>query len=324
VITNRSDLSSDYLIVRIKNRSIPFIRLNTEEYGIKYKIDITLSNTSSTFIINFEDGSTISKEEITAVYFHHPNPPILGDTVAEDDREFAEREILEVLRSVWRMIPEDLWLNHPKNLWRAINKVEQLTEALSIGFQIPDTLISSDKKAISSFVQSSEKSIIAKAVKHGFVNRENKIWVASTRRLSDGYLEDYESYAEIPITYQHEIEKAFDIRVVVVGKEVFATAIHSQAHKETEVDWRLGDLLDIDLRHEKIILPESIEKKCQELVRHFSLQYSSMDLVCSKNNEYYFLELNPNGQWAWIEQEAGHPIRDAIIDTLTEVDDYGF
>ncbi|NQV50455.1 MAG: hypothetical protein HQ507_08155 [Candidatus Marinimicrobia bacterium] len=324
VITNRSDLSSDYLILKIKERSIPFARLNTEDYGIDYKIDINLSKTSNRFVIKYKDGITIEDEEISAVYFHHPSPPIVEDVVTKIDQEFAAREALEVLRSIWRMIPEKKWLNHPKYLWRAVNKVEQLLEAVNIGFHIPNTLITSDKDSVSSFIESTNNHIIAKAVKHGFVYREKEIWVASTHRLSSSYLQGYETYAEIPISYQHEIDKAYDIRVVVVGHQVFATAIHSQVHEETEVDWRLGDMLDIDLNHEKIKLPGGIENKCRDLVKLFSLRYSSMDMVYSKDGEYFFLELNPNGQWAWIEQEVGYPIRESIIDTLTKAGDDEF
>jgi len=154
VITNRSDLSSDYLILKIKERSIPFARLNTEDYGIDYKIDINLSKTSNRFVIKYKDGITIEDEEISAVYFHHPSPPIVEDVVTKIDQEFAAREALEVLRSIWRMIPEKKWLNHPKYLWRAVNKVEQLLEAVNIGFHIPNTLITSDKDSVSSFIES--------------------------------------------------------------------------------------------------------------------------------------------------------------------------
>ena len=208
------------------------------------------------------------------------------------------------------------WLNHPRNLWRAVNKVEQLVTAADIGLEIPETLIASDKNSISDFIKKGN-SVIAKAVKHGFVNKNGETWVASTQRLPSTFIEDYNLFAEIPAIYQHEIIKTYDIRVVVVGEKLFSTAIHSQNFKETEVDWRIGDITGIDLAHKKINLPNEIENKCKRLLKFFSLQYSSMDFVLGKDGRYYFLELNPNGQWAWIEQIVRYPIRDAIIDNLT-------
>lgn len=318
VVTNKSDLSSDYLIQRIKKRSVPFIRLNTEDFGVGFKIDICLSNLSKSFVISFSDGRMIKREDISAVYFHHPISPKLAAGLDDDDLMFAERETVETLRSVWRLIPNELWLNHPKHIWIGSNKVDQLAVAIDQGFKVPDTLISSEKNSVESFIGLTDSNIIAKAVKHGFVTKEKEMWVASTRRLPKAYMSDYDSYFEIPITYQHEVQKTYDIRVVVVGSKVFATAIHSQGQKETEVDWRVGDILDINLPHESIELPKNIEQKCCKIVKHYSLKYSSIDLVYSDNKEYYFLELNPNGQWAWIEQLTGKPIRDTIIDTLVE------
>ena len=56
---------------------------------------------------------------------------------------------------------------------------------------------------------------------------------------------------------------------------------------------------------------------CIKIVKSFELRYSSIDLNKDLTGKYYFLELNPNGQWTWIEQLTGHPIRDSIIEELT-------
>jgi glutathione synthase/RimK-type ligase-like ATP-grasp enzyme len=282
-----------------------------------YKINISIGQKVKNFTIRFPDSQEINMDEITSVYFHHPNPPNFGRFVTEVDREFAERESIEVLRSIWRMIPEKKWLNHPINLWRANNKIEQLIAASNFGFDIPETFMSSDKDSVSAFINKDKKDVIAKAVKHGFINRDGKTWVASTQRLPVNYLENFDTFAEIPTLYQHEIKKIYDIRVVVVGEKIFASAIHSQNFKETEIDWRVGDIVGIELCHEKIDLPKAVENKCKKLMKYFSLQYSSMDFVFAEDKKYYFLELNPNGQWAWIEQIVGYPIRDAIIDNLS-------
>ena len=97
---------------------------------------------------------------------------------------------------------------------------------------------------------------------------------------------------------------------------MFATAIQSQDHPETSIDWRLGDLLDLPLEHKSLQLPQEVAAACGALTRSFGLRYSAIDMVLAPNGDYVFLEMNPNGQWAWIEAKAGHPIRDAIIETL--------
>jgi len=153
-------------------------------------------------------------------------------------------------------------------------------------------------------------------VKHGFARRENTVTVAPTKRIDQQFLSGFDDYAPAPMIYQREIPKLFDIRATVVRDKVFATAIYSQDHPETEVDWRLWDVSAFDLRHKAIQLPDSIAHRCRAITHHFGLKYSAIDLVKGTDNEFYFLELNPNGQWAWIERKVGYPIRDAIIDCL--------
>lgn len=121
----------------------------------------------------------------------------------------------------------------------------------------------------------------------------------------------------VPAILQPQLEKDFDLRITVVGKQVFPVAILSQQHAETSIDWRTWDISEgIDLRHEPFDLPTEISEQCLALNRRLGLNFSCIDMVLTKGGEFVFLEVNPNGQWAWIESLVGLPIRDAIIDHL--------
>jgi len=316
IITNQSDLACDYLILKLKELKISFKRLNTEKYGQEYEVNISVSNKGLDFQILFVNGLVLSEKDIDAVYFRQPVMPDMSSNVEPLHLEFANREIVELLRCLWRAIPQDKWLNHPKNLWLSSNKIEQLDAAVNLGFNIPDTYISIQPQSISKFLEQNNKEVVCKSIKNGFYPQEEKVWVATTQELPDDFIEDFNSYAKIPMTYQVKIPKKYDVRVTVVGNNVFATAIHSQEHTETKIDWRLWDAYDIDLTHEPIVLPEEIISKCLKITQYFHLNYSAIDLIRTPDDEYIFLEMNPNGQWAWIEQLVNYPIREAIIDTL--------
>ena len=73
---------------------------------------------------------------------------------------------------------------------------------------------------------------------------------------------------------------------------------------------------DINLIHSRHELPERLNQKCLDITNKFNLNFSAIDLIYSKDKKYYFLEMNPNGQWGWIEDKVGFPIRDSIIDYL--------
>jgi len=315
IVSNKTDLATDFLILRLHEKKIPFARINTEDYLTEWNVDFLLNESGTSFSIQLKDGQNISGETISGAYIRQPKLPFLN--ISKEELHFAKREVGETLKSLWRCIKDYLWLNAPHNILRASNKPEQLRIAQEMGFLIPNTCITADKNLIQKFFEENQKDVIVKAVKHGFIYDGCNAKVAATQLLDNDSLYSLDQYAHLPMIFQKRIHKHCDIRVTIVGEKVFATAIHSQSHKETEVDWRLADHYKITLEHESITLPETISNLCKMMVSHFNLKYAAIDLVLSKEKNYYFLELNPNGQWAWIEQLTEHLIRDALIEELT-------
>jgi hypothetical protein len=312
IITNKSDFTSDFLVLRLKERAIPFLRLNTEDYLKKLKINFDISSENEEIEIIYEN-TDINLNDITGIYFRRPILPDLDENINDEDLKFAEREIETTLSGAWKLIDDKLWLNNPKYLYLSNNKIEQLKIAKNLGFLIPDTIITTDIKKIRNFFKK-HKSIVGKAVKHGFYSSKNKVKIALTQELDNSFIDNLTSYAKIPMIYQEKLEKKFDIRITVVGNDVFPVALYSQEHKVSKIDWRAWDLLEnFDLEHKKIKLPKDIHNKCIQITKHFNLNFSAIDMVLTKDNKYVFLELNPNGQWAWIEKKVGYPIRDSII-----------
>ena len=314
IVSNKSDLATDYLVNRLHERKISFVRINTEEYLSKWEVDFFISNQNIRPILTFTDKPSIPISDITGACIRQPRLPDIN--VSNDDKEFSTREVGESLRSLWRYLSDDVWLNAPHNILRAGNKPEQLKLAVEFGLTIPTTCISANKDIIQEFYKDNDAKVIAKAVKHGFLFNGTNAKVAATQAIDESYIGNIDHYAHIPMIFQEQIEKEFDIRITVVGDRVFSTAIYSQEYKETSLDWRLSDHFKISLRQELFELPKEIELKCLKLTQHFHLKYSAIDMIKAKDGSYYFLELNPNGQWAWLEQVAGHPIRDALIACL--------
>lgn len=316
VVTNKADLACDYLILRLKERRLPFRRLNTEDYGEAFDIDMA-PGSKSEWCITFSDGQVLDDDTVSAVYFRQPRAPAAPDDISDTDKAFTARELKETLRGLWRLIDERKWLNHPRRLWLASNKPEQLSVAAKLDFRLPETVITRSPKKLASFYARHGGRIICKAVKNGFSHDDMTVTLAMTRRVEKKFVDNFASYAAVPMIYQREIPKAYDVRVTIVGDQLFATAIHSQERAETEVDWRLWDVGTFDLKHEPITLPAEVAAQCRAITAHYRLGYAAIDLIFGAEGQYYFLEVNPNGQWAWIEQKAGFPIRDAIIDSLT-------
>ena len=316
IISNSSDIACDYLILRLNEKGIPFERFNTDDFPDWVSFDICIINGAIGFELSLRNNVILKSDEISSVYFRQPLPPDVKNIFSEPEKSFIASELTEFLRSLWRTIPEKLWLNHPKMLWIASNKVEQLKRAISIGFNIPDTLISSQKEKIADFIKG-KKNVVCKAIRHGFVKDKDKVLLAGTQRIPDNFIDRFDEWYSLPMTYQEEVVKEVDIRAVVVGEQVFAANIRTDQSDDGNIDWRVLQIEGKNIDHQIADLPNSIRHKCIKIVKSFGLRYSSIDLIKDLTGKYYFLELNPNGQWAWIEQLTGHPIRDSIIEELT-------
>ena len=116
-----------------------------------------------------------------------------------------------------------------------------------------------------------------------------------------------------PYLFQELVEKTYDIRVTVIGAHCFATRIDSQVQDASKVDWRRSGG---GLGHSAETLPEKLAVLCRDLVAGYGLRFGAIDLARTTTGGYVFFELNPNGQWAWIEQLTGVPLRSHLADLL--------
>ena len=147
----------------------------------------------------------------------------------------------------------------------------------------------------------------------GNLGFENNSKVIFTSKLERKDVEQNERVTSFPVFVQENIHKKCDIRCIVVGEEVFACKIDSQMYVESKIDWRKSSKT---LPHTKTLLPEDINNKAVEITRRLGLSYAAIDLVENTNCDYIFLECNPNGQWAWIENRVGYKISKSLVDLL--------
>lgn len=101
-----------------------------------------------------------------------------------------------------------------------------------------------------------------------------------------------------------------DLRVTVVGDSIFATEIKNPG----ELDWRRS--------HDTITYrpyepPGAVVAAVHRLMRSLNLVFGALDFVCTEEG-YQFIEINPNGQWGWIEHRTGQPISRALASALKE------
>jgi glutathione synthase/RimK-type ligase-like ATP-grasp enzyme len=308
LITNARDLTTDFIVLEAQRRGLEFARLNTEDLP-RARVRLGFESAAD-WSLQLPD-QTLNGGDFTAAYFRRPGVPELDAAVlAREERAYCALEWSALLKSLYQRIGSR-WLSAPAAIAAAEDKPRQLLAAKLLGFAVADTVVTNDIVVFDSFLEG--PPAVAKPLRQARLEGATDR-VMFTTRVDAAIARDARAIAAAPMILQREVPKAADIRVTIVGDHVFAAEIDSQALDAAEVDWRQADTSR--LRHSKHELPSEEAARCVALVKALDLGFGAIDFVLDREGHYWFLEINPNGQWAWIETRTGHRIAAAIVDEL--------
>ncbi len=309
LFTNKEDITTDFIVQELKRRGIEYYRFNTEELSKTVEIDLDFEK-ERYMLIDKLDNKVYNLLEFTDIYYRRPELPKYDDNeLTEGEKSFLQVEIYYTLEGVYRLLSGKHWFNNVFAIRNAENKIYQLLLAKEVGLTVPATLISNHYESIERFLKYGNH--IIKPVHNARVMDEKTPKIAYTSEITQTVKKEE---AEFNINYlQNNIEKSCDVRATFIGKKCYAVAIDSQKLEETRVDWRNGEHI---LQHTPIVLPTDIREKCILLMERLGLNYGAVDFIMDKEGNYIFLEINPNGQWAWIEHLTGLPMSKEIVKCL--------
>ena len=311
LVTNRRDVTTDFVVRALRQRDVAFCRLNTEDLLRSWKISWQPSGWEAADA----RGRVLRSADITGAYYRRPLAPNPIDGTADEAGAFVTRETRALLRGLIAHT-HCPWISDPTAIELAEDKLFQLRTASTLGFHIPRTLVTNIPAEANAFV-SSVGSAIVKPLSSGHLSDDPPRLVYTSPLSTES---DLNSVAFAPHLLQECILKTADIRVTVVDRQVFACRIASQKYPETALDWRRASNEDLTLDYTLIDLPQSVEGACVSLVQALGLRFGAIDLV-ERAGGFTFLEINPNGQWAWIEQRTTAPISVALATALIGTND---
>ena len=305
-ITNKLDTTADLLIVQAAHRGVKIVRVNTEDLPqTEWEIDPLVP------LVRFRCAAgEVSSESIRGIWYRRPLAPTYPPDIALSPSELrflAEqwRGLLDALEA----LPGVRWLSRPSSIQQAENKVLQLRWAVNAGFAVPASRITNSVRAFSAF-RASEGVVIAKALAGGYVKGEPARFIFTSLVPMETVPKDDE-FAASPILLQRRLRPDAHLRITVVGEKSLAAEVVPTEGYDL-LDWRTSEAPPT-VRSKDV--PNAVATAAVNLVRTAGLSFSSMD-VLRVGDEYFFLDLNPNGEWGWLERGAGLPISDAILDFL--------
>lgn len=315
IISQPGDTHVDSVLHKLRARGADVAVFDHAEFPKDAEISIAYADGRCRRTIRTE-AQAIALEEVTAAWHRRPRQPRLDERIVDgESRSYVLAESKQFLIDLWSSL-DCLCVPGPQPVYRrAEHKASQLVIASEVGFELPPTLFTNSPSDFLEFHRAHDGKVISK-LSSGLFHKEifGDRFTRFTEMVSHRDVGYARSVRYGPMIFQAYVEKKFELRVTVVGDRIFAAEIHSQATNHTRLDWRKYDHASTPHRaHE---LPPSIADKCFALVKRLGLCYGTIDLVFTPEERYVFLEINPNGQFLWIEQLTALPISDAICDLL--------
>lgn len=325
ILSTEDDLSTEQVMDWLYYKQADFIRINDNHLVDNYlSIKFEITNTQmKTILIDELNNKKVDIDEVNVVWFRkfgfYQESDFYKNLLEIEEANVKSQIMGEyniTLKFFTNFLNDKKWLSHPKNVY--VNKVDVIIKAKECKLDIPETFIVSRKSELKRFVNN-KKKYITKPIHYGTSFKKNgKIYSIYTALLNEKSLEGLPNMF-FPSLIQEYIEKEFELRVFYFNKKCYSMAIFSQNDEQTKVDFRNYN----DKNPNRTVpynLSKSLTKKIENLMVMLGLNTGSLDIIKAKNGKFYFLEVNPVGQFGMVSKPCNYNLEEKIADYLIKND----
>ncbi len=303
VISSSIDYSTDLICLELYERQKKYLRLNRDMFE-EYEIIYSLQGREMTIIMEGEIY-TVNNDSLKGVFFRAPVFLRAHKTYSITEKLYRSQGSSFIRNLV--VFEKAKWINHPVKTYRAENKLFQLKCAQDVGLMVPKTFVGN---ALPQDIVTTKKYVVKSLDTALFYNESQEYFTYSSVVSGSELINS--NLREAPIILQEFLVDKRDIRVTVVGNMLFPISI-TKCGKNIYGDWRKNTKETLQYRTES--LPDNISNNIIKLMDKLELFFGGIDLAFS-NGEYYFIEVNPTGEWSWLSPYSSIPIQKAIVDEL--------
>lgn len=230
--------------------------------------------------------------------------------------EGLQKEYMEPVKQFIDRYPDAFGLNRPADNY--ITKLDMLKMATEFDINIPPTLITSKLDDVKGFY-AKHGNLITKSTSNPFTSflyGDFRIEASSpTVLLHKEDIDNFSSDVFMPSLFQKYICKKFEIRTFYLDGDCYSMCIFSQENPKTMIDFRNYDHQKPN-RLSPFLLPIDLEHKIIGFMKGMNLKSGSIDLIYTPDKEYYFLEVNPIGQFQWLSRNCNYYLEKQIASYL--------
>lgn len=315
ILTGDGDYSSDIVMDWLSYYNHPFLRINTLDMMHK-KICVQLCEND--IKISF-DKYELSTEVFPSIWFRKfgmwsdsQEYTQISDLLSVDNLKFINAEFNRFIDVICNKLKDSYWITSPYRV--SLNKYLVLREAMRCGLSVPDSYIVNTKSDLLN------KKLISKSLFDPIIVNHSEFvrCMMYTTPITES---DMEALPEMffPSLVQNQIDKDFEVRIFYLEGNLYSMAIFSQQDESTKMDFRNYNK-EKPNRFVPFRLPKVEESKIKKLMHRIKLNCGSIDMIKSKDGQYYFLEVNPVGQFGMVSDPCNYNLHKIIAETLISHD----
>lgn len=312
ILTNSKDATADYLCDRLALAELEYYRFDTD-----IALDTIRVTMSAQELRLSWSGHSVEANGIGTVVYRRPKPfvpPVAGDISLQ---HHASDEWSEVLEGFLAHVDAERWINYPPRNFTASHKVEQLTRARACGLAVPDWIVTNQAQEASRFLLSHGMELVAKPLASGYIERSDPVedTLVYTQLINPSHEYLFERLSGCPVLFQARVNKSTDVRMIVVDSHTTAVSLTAKdATGSQRLDIRRDNMRDV--QYTLVPVPSYVARGVAELIRGYGLRFAAIDFAIDADGRWVFFEVNPNGQWAWLDLAGVSDIGGAFIDAL--------
>jgi glutathione synthase/RimK-type ligase-like ATP-grasp enzyme len=317
ILTRKFDPEATRVSIRLLAKGIDNVLLNVEEMPKQTQVRYQIGEVCDPSIKITIGDRKFNSHEFAVVWLRDFDSTLMGFDFENGYNKFASRFCYEQWNDSYQILIDSLtseWINSPEANRKSNNRLMQLTMAKKIGLRIPSTLITNDPNAAAGFYKNHDGQIVLKAVHHHGIEIEGKVYSMYTQSLTKDILSRLDDLIYAPCILQERLNKKSELRVTIVGEKVFAAELDTQAIPNCSEDLHRGKIAEIPKK--AVNLDNATEAGCLKLMNIFGLKYGAFDFILDEKNQPYFLEINPTGDWYWIEHDTQQPITETMVNLI--------
>lgn len=252
-------------------------------------------------------------DRVAGVWYRRPTAFDFGGEMGEAEKQFARNEAIHGIGGILRAT-DGLWVNRPDIDAVAELKPYQLKLAKQLGLRVPRTLLTNNPQDVAELLKNADRPIVYKALTNGVIHYPGGFPSGLlTTVVGEEIHEHLDRVRHTICMFQEYIDKAYEVRLTVIGNTYFPVVINSQDVETTKVDWRGENFLPYgDYRP----LPAEIVDKVQRLLTELDVVFAAVDFIVTPDGEFVFLEVNPSGQFMWMQHDLDLKMSDCLADLL--------